>query len=239
VSAAARHFIDRFFPGDYKVIPNGVDADRFQRAVPLTRWRAILFVGLRKGRDPPAPGVPDPARGTPGSHRGRRPVPGVLPSPRAALGCGVRSRRVTRRPSFTVDSCVARASRRDLLEHGCWHAIAATTAGKGVVKRGSRPSKAPGDRDALRRPGRLLDDPELPGRAAGARSQLARGRHLRLRHPQAAAQGALPRPRRSARTGRSAEEIPRRRPQRRGASGSGGRAPAIPGPTGDDPLEAD
>ena len=28
VSAAARHFIDRYFPGDYKVIPNGVDADR-------------------------------------------------------------------------------------------------------------------------------------------------------------------------------------------------------------------
>ena len=29
VSAAARHFIDRFFPGDYKVIPNGVDVPRF------------------------------------------------------------------------------------------------------------------------------------------------------------------------------------------------------------------
>ena len=29
VSAAARHFIDRFFPGDYKVIPNGVDIPRF------------------------------------------------------------------------------------------------------------------------------------------------------------------------------------------------------------------
>jgi phosphatidylinositol alpha-mannosyltransferase len=47
VSAAARHFIDRFFPGDYKVIPNGVDVDRFQRAVPLTRWqdgtKNILF----------------------------------------------------------------------------------------------------------------------------------------------------------------------------------------------------
>ena len=28
VSAAARHFIDRYFPGDYKVIPNGVDLDR-------------------------------------------------------------------------------------------------------------------------------------------------------------------------------------------------------------------
>jgi phosphatidylinositol alpha-mannosyltransferase len=56
VSAAARHFIDRFFPGHYKVIPNGVDAERFRRSVPLARWqdgtRNILFVGRfepRKG----------------------------------------------------------------------------------------------------------------------------------------------------------------------------------------------
>jgi phosphatidylinositol alpha-mannosyltransferase len=56
VSAAARHFIDRYFPGDYKVIPNGVDVGRFQRAVPIARWRDgtrnILFVGRfepRKG----------------------------------------------------------------------------------------------------------------------------------------------------------------------------------------------
>jgi phosphatidylinositol alpha-mannosyltransferase len=56
VSAAARHFIDRYFPGDYKVIPNGVDVDRFQRAVPVARWqdgtRNVLFVGRfepRKG----------------------------------------------------------------------------------------------------------------------------------------------------------------------------------------------
>jgi len=34
VSAAARHFIDRYFPGDYKVIPNGVDVARFATAVP-------------------------------------------------------------------------------------------------------------------------------------------------------------------------------------------------------------
>ena len=56
VSAAARHFIDRYFPGDYKVIPNGVDVDRFRRAVPVARWQDgtanILFVGRfepRKG----------------------------------------------------------------------------------------------------------------------------------------------------------------------------------------------
>src|SRR5262245_2596644 len=56
VSAAARHFIDRYFPGDYKVIPNGVDAERFRRAVPVARWQDgtsnILFVGRfepRKG----------------------------------------------------------------------------------------------------------------------------------------------------------------------------------------------
>ena len=33
VSGAAKHFIDRYFPGEYKVIPNGVDVDRFRRAV--------------------------------------------------------------------------------------------------------------------------------------------------------------------------------------------------------------
>jgi phosphatidylinositol alpha-mannosyltransferase len=56
VSAAARHFIDRYFPGDYRVIPNGVDTGRFERAVPIARWQDgtpnILFVGRfepRKG----------------------------------------------------------------------------------------------------------------------------------------------------------------------------------------------
>ena len=34
VSAAARHFIDRYFPGDYKVIPNGVDLDRYRKRGP-------------------------------------------------------------------------------------------------------------------------------------------------------------------------------------------------------------
>jgi phosphatidylinositol alpha-mannosyltransferase len=54
VSAAARHFIDRFFPGDYKVIPNGVDIARFGGAVPLARWNDgipnLLFVGRHEPR---------------------------------------------------------------------------------------------------------------------------------------------------------------------------------------------
>ena len=56
VSGAAKHFIDRYFPGEYKVIPNGVDIDRFLKAVPLARWqdgpKNLLFVGRfepRKG----------------------------------------------------------------------------------------------------------------------------------------------------------------------------------------------
>jgi phosphatidylinositol alpha-mannosyltransferase len=56
VSGAAKHFIDRYFPGEYKVIPNGVDVERFQRAVPIARWQDgasnLLFVGRfepRKG----------------------------------------------------------------------------------------------------------------------------------------------------------------------------------------------
>ena len=54
VNAAARHFIDRYFPGDYKVIPNGVDIDRYRRAVPIARWQDgtqnILFVGRHEPR---------------------------------------------------------------------------------------------------------------------------------------------------------------------------------------------
>jgi phosphatidylinositol alpha-mannosyltransferase len=54
VSAAARHFADRFFPGDFKVIPNGVNVGRYQRAVPIARWQDgcpnILFVGRLEDR---------------------------------------------------------------------------------------------------------------------------------------------------------------------------------------------
>ncbi|MEA2622428.1 MAG: phosphatidyl-myo-inositol alpha-mannosyltransferase [Chloroflexota bacterium] len=54
VSAAARHFIERYFPGDYKVIPNGVDLKRFQGVPPFARWHDgvpnILYVGRFESR---------------------------------------------------------------------------------------------------------------------------------------------------------------------------------------------
>jgi phosphatidylinositol alpha-mannosyltransferase len=56
VSTAARHFIDRYFPGEYRIIPNGVDLDQFAGAEPFEELRDgilnILFVGRfeeRKG----------------------------------------------------------------------------------------------------------------------------------------------------------------------------------------------
>ena len=54
VSAAARHFIGRYFPGEYKVIPNGVDLRQFGDAPPFARWRDgipnILFLGRFESR---------------------------------------------------------------------------------------------------------------------------------------------------------------------------------------------
>ena len=56
VSGAARHFISRYFPGEYRIIPNGVDLERFANAEPYENLRDgtlnILFVGRfeeRKG----------------------------------------------------------------------------------------------------------------------------------------------------------------------------------------------
>jgi len=57
VSAAARHFIDRYFPGDYKVIPNGVDVEFFRRAVPIARWQDGTFNLLFVGRHEPRKGL--------------------------------------------------------------------------------------------------------------------------------------------------------------------------------------
>jgi phosphatidylinositol alpha-mannosyltransferase len=54
VSGAARHFINRYFPGDYVIIPNGVDLDHFASAQPYEELRDgtinILFVGRLEQR---------------------------------------------------------------------------------------------------------------------------------------------------------------------------------------------
>ena len=54
VSGAARHFINRYFPGEYQIIPNGVDLDRYTDAEPYDELRDgtlnILFVGRLEER---------------------------------------------------------------------------------------------------------------------------------------------------------------------------------------------
>jgi phosphatidylinositol alpha-mannosyltransferase len=54
VSEAALGFIERFFPGDYRIIPNGVDVARFREAQPRPElrdgMRNVLFVGRAEKR---------------------------------------------------------------------------------------------------------------------------------------------------------------------------------------------
>jgi phosphatidylinositol alpha-mannosyltransferase len=59
VSGAAQRTVSRDFPGDYQIVPNGIDVERFRRptarpaALP-DHWRLVLFVGRlepRKGVD--------------------------------------------------------------------------------------------------------------------------------------------------------------------------------------------
>jgi len=54
VSGAARHFISRYFPGEYHIIPNGVDLARYAEAQPFEELRDgtinILFVGRLEER---------------------------------------------------------------------------------------------------------------------------------------------------------------------------------------------
>ncbi len=54
VSSAARHFIARYYPGEYRIIPNGVDVDFYANAKPFPEFRDgkinILFVGRLEPR---------------------------------------------------------------------------------------------------------------------------------------------------------------------------------------------
>ncbi|HEY0492539.1 MAG TPA: glycosyltransferase family 4 protein [Candidatus Dormibacteraeota bacterium] len=56
VSNPAREFVEHYFPGNYQIVPNGIDVKRFRQATPLPEFRDgmvnILFVGrleYRKG----------------------------------------------------------------------------------------------------------------------------------------------------------------------------------------------
>ncbi len=55
VSNCARDFVAQRFPGDYRVIPNGIDRDRYTRAYPPIPWMnngrpTVLFVGRLEKR---------------------------------------------------------------------------------------------------------------------------------------------------------------------------------------------
>jgi phosphatidylinositol alpha-mannosyltransferase len=55
VSAAAREFVDQYFPGEYRIIPNGIDVDKYQeRRTQLPELRDgktnLLFVGRLEKR---------------------------------------------------------------------------------------------------------------------------------------------------------------------------------------------
>src|SRR5437762_2301091 len=54
VSTAAMHFVSSYFPGEYRIIPNGVDVDFYAHARPFPEYRDgkvnILFVGRLEPR---------------------------------------------------------------------------------------------------------------------------------------------------------------------------------------------
>ena len=56
VSNPARDFVERYFPGEYRIVPNGIDVERFRHSSPMPEFSDgmvnILFVGrleYRKG----------------------------------------------------------------------------------------------------------------------------------------------------------------------------------------------
>lgn len=61
VSETARHTAELYYPGDYEVIPNGVDVERFHPLVPaFPKWRDPAYVNLLfVGRLDPRKGVQD------------------------------------------------------------------------------------------------------------------------------------------------------------------------------------
>ena len=57
VSTAARHFVSRYFPGEYRIIPNGVDVSAYRNARPFPEYRDGKFNILFTGRLEPRKGA--------------------------------------------------------------------------------------------------------------------------------------------------------------------------------------
>ena len=59
VSEAARTFVSKYFPGDYEIVPNGIDCARFRPGIdPLEKYRDGRINVLFVGRLDPRKGVP-------------------------------------------------------------------------------------------------------------------------------------------------------------------------------------
>ena len=184
LARSARHFIDRFFPGDYKVIPNGVDIGRFDRAVPD---RALagrheehpVRRPVRGAQGPPRPpeGVPDPAQDRlrlPAAGRRRRAAgeggPALPRDPQA------RRRRVPR-PRQRRGAGRALQDRRRVLLAGHGARIVRHRAARG---------------DGRRYGDRRQRHPRLQGRASGAASRACSCRRASRRRSPARSRSSSP-----------------------------------------------
>jgi len=190
VSAAARHFADRYLPGDFKVIPNGVDLRRYEGAVPVGRWQDgvpnILFVGRLEPRKGLLPLLKAFRQLRKGGHEARLLVVGSGPQEREARRYVMTRRladveflgRVTDTEKVqlfrTADVFVSPATGQESFGIVLLEAMAAGApivcsdihGYKGVVKRGEQALLVPpGEPKPLAEAiGRLLDDPELRAR---------------------------------------------------------------------------
>ena len=188
VSEPAREFISHYFPGDYTIVPNGIDGHRFRPDLPPLPGAARRRRGdhpLRR-QDGAAQGSPHPARGLraaapaggrlpPGDRRRRPDALGVRASMRGDRG----SRRHLPRPRHGRHPSPHLRQRRRLL-----------LAGHRQGELRHRPAGGDGQRVA----GGGVGDPRLqPGRRARRRRAAGAAGPARRLRPRARLAGRRPR----------------------------------------------